>query len=67
MAKTNDKPVVNVPKDDRTPEQRLKDDWPARHKVIAQYITELGKIRTGLVPSQIKEAKRIRKQYGFED
>ena len=48
-----------------TPEQRLGADWPEKHKVLAPYITELGKVRGGLnLPDQAK-AKEILKGYGI--
>ncbi|KPK42753.1 MAG: hypothetical protein AMJ65_07205 [Phycisphaerae bacterium SG8_4] len=50
---------------DLTPEQKLAADWPAKHKQLAPYITELGRIRTGLKPSAIEKAKDILKNYGF--
>jgi hypothetical protein len=64
----NNEPAAEIVEkvDDRTPEQRLKDDWPSKHRQIAPYITMLGKVRGGLRPSQIKEAERILKSYGFE-
>ena len=49
-----------------TPEQRLLEDWPAKHATLAPYITELGKVRGGLdLPNQA-EAKKILRSYGFK-
>ena len=48
-----------------TPEQRLGADWPEKHKVLAPFITELGKVRGGLnLPDQAK-AKEFLKSYGI--
>lgn len=49
-----------------TPEQRLLEDWPAKHATLAPYITELGKVRGSLdLPNQA-EAKKILRSYGFK-
>ena len=49
-----------------TPVQRLQKDWPNKHRVLAPYITELGKVRGGLNIQEGKEAVRILKDYGFK-
>jgi len=50
---------------DLTPEQALKQDWPKMHNQIGRYITEQGRVRTGLTPSDRKKAQEILKEYGF--
>jgi len=52
-------------KSDRTPQQALSIDWPRKHKILAPYITEEGRMRGGLKPSDQKIAKEILKRYGF--
>ena len=49
----------------KTPEQRLLDDWETKHKVLAPFITQLGRVRGGLNLPDQAEAKRILKSYGF--
>lgn len=50
----------------KTPEQRLLDDWPAKHTQLAPYITQLGKVRGGLnLPNQA-EAKKLLRGYGIK-
>ena len=49
-----------------TPEQKLSKDWPDKHRVLAPYITELGKMRGGLNMPDRAEAKKILKGYGFK-
>ncbi|NIW99142.1 MAG: hypothetical protein GWN13_13025 [Phycisphaerae bacterium] len=50
---------------DKTPDQALRDDWPTKHRQLAPYITEKGRMRTGLKPSDQEKAKKILKSYGF--
>ena len=51
---------------DKTPEQALRDDWPKRHFEIGPYITEKGKVRGGLKPSDQEKAWLILREYGFQ-
>lgn len=50
---------------DKTPEQALRDDWPTKHRQLAFYITEKGRMRTGLKPSDQAKAQKILKDYGL--
>lgn len=50
---------------DKTPDQALRDDWPAKHKQLAPYITLKGTMRTNLKPSDQKKARAILRSYGF--
>ena len=50
---------------DKTPEQAFKDDWKANHHKLAVYITQKGKMRGGLKPSDQIKAREILKSYGF--
>jgi len=52
-------------KADRTPDQSLREDWPTKHEQLAPYITEEGKMRTGLRPSEQEKARKILGSYGF--
>ena len=52
---------------DKTPDQALREDWKEKHALLAPYITETGKMRGGIRPSQQKKAKKILKFYGFKD
>lgn len=65
MAKDKTPETVEKEPIDKTPDQALRDDWPARHNELAPYITIDGKVRTGLRPSDQVKAKEILKQYGF--
>jgi len=59
--------IVEAPKPvvDKTPQQALKDDWQAKHKELAPYITAKGKIRGNLKPSDKAKAIEILERYGF--
>ncbi len=50
---------------DKTPQQALKDDWQAKHKELAPYITAKGRIRGNLKPSDKAKAIEILERYGF--
>lgn len=66
--KESSQPIAEIVEkiDDRTPEQRLRDDWAKGHRAIAPFITIKGEIRGNLRPSQIEQAKKLLKGYGFE-
>ena len=50
----------------RTPEQNLQHDWPKKHEELAPFITQLGKVRGGLLIPDQNKAKKILKGYGFK-
>ena len=50
----------------KTPEQRLLDDWEAKHTVLAPYITQLGRVRGGLNLPDQEKAREILKGYGIK-
>jgi hypothetical protein len=50
---------------DKTPDQALRDDWPAKHTQLAPFITINGRMRGGLKPSDQEKAKEILRSYGF--
>lgn len=56
---------ANPPKRDMTPDQALREDWPSKHAKLAPYITENGRMRGGLSPSDQKKAQEILRSYGF--
>jgi len=49
----------------KTPEQRLLDDWDAKHTELAPFITQLGRVRGGLNLPDQEKAKKILRGYGI--
>ena len=45
--------------------QALHDDWPAKHKQIAPYITQSGKVRGGIPLADQKRGREILRSYGL--
>jgi len=56
---------VEVQVDDRTPLQRLADDWKTKRQKLSPYITERGVMRGGLSISGQEKARKILSDYGL--
>ena len=53
-------------RDAKTPQQRLQDDWPKKHREIAAFVTINGEVRGNLLIPDQQKAKKILKSYGFK-